>query len=116
MRFGDLEVVHSATILVREDEPATYDVPLGPVTLQLSVTFKEGKEDPTNRGEMVWSGNGPRVDIIFTGWREPLGGAVLTPARIGEVAGRDIYIRCVSHFIGGAQLAHMFVLRGGASA
>ena len=114
VRIGDKEVVLQHTVLVLDEQPVTFEIPVRDSTLKLRLVCVQPGPGETQAAN--WKTIDGVLEIVLRGWNNPLGTALSPPERIGDLKGEPIWFQVATYRIAMLNVVHFLVLLGGTNA
>jgi hypothetical protein len=113
---GDLTVVQSCTLILKDDEVARLEFSIqegqqiGAETLKLQFRFTERHSaKPT----ATWRTENDTVSFELRGWKFGAGASLDGPVAFGDLNGAKLWFDMVHNTIGPTNVAHIVILLGG---
>lgn len=108
---GDREVIFSHFFIVPAGESASFEVD----SIKAKIRMEFPPDDPTsNETETKWTFSNGTLVIVFKGWKNPLGGGFLRPAKLGDLPdGRPLGFNVMIYSIGGGHFVNVQLYAGG---
>ena len=112
-KIGDRDVVYNGSFIIHSGEEALFDVPIGDPNIKISLVFDSASPDSGN-SNTSWSFNDGLLRIVFKGWTNPLGSALIKPNKLGDaIDGRSFGFNVVHQHIGSVNYVNFELYLGG---
>ncbi|MDA3838636.1 MAG: hypothetical protein PF574_06610 [Candidatus Delongbacteria bacterium] len=113
MMIGDKKVVHTASLIIPENEKASFDFSVGNWEINLQVFCKIDK-DEAKQGILAVEIIDGIPNMILTNWLNSLGMATIEPVEFGTTdSGNKLYTMISQWYIGGVNKIDIQFLLGG---